>query len=338
MEQTLIQNFSGLYPLSADRALFPPGEPYDSGMLPVDNGHAIYWETCGNPNGKPVLVVHGGPGSGAGPTWRQYFNPANYRIVLFDQRGCGRSTPNAGLTAEGLLANDTQHLMADMESLRELLRIKRWMLFACSWGTTLSLAYAVTHPERVTELLLWSVVTTRKEEIDWLTWQMGHLFPQEMEAFLAPVQPMAAGGNIPLAYHRLLVSPDPAVHLPASEAWCAWEDRIVSLGNQVTASSRFSDDAFRLCFTRLVTNYFGNYAFLDDHYLTDNLWRIAHVPVILIRGRLDVSSQLSISWNLYRKLPLSDLYIIDDTGHGASQCTNALLVSAAEWFHSHSAV
>ncbi len=333
MEPALYQHFSRRYPLTADRPLYPVSAPHDAGILAVGHGHRIHWETCGNPDGKPVLVVHGGPGSGAGSGWPRYFNPDEYRVVLFDQRGCGQSTPNAGLTTEGLLANDTQHLIADMEQLREHLGIERWMLFACSWGTTLSLSYAVTHPERVTELILWSVVTTTKPEVDWLTWNMGHLFPQEFEDFLAPVGPLPVGGNIPLAYHRLLASPDPAIHLPACRAWCDWEDRIVSLGNRIERTPQFEDDAFRVCFARLVTLYFGNCAFQTDTYISSNLGKLAHVPVVLLRGRLDISSQLSVSWQLHKGLPLSDLYIVDDTGHGASQCTNGLLVSATEHFY-----
>ncbi|HET7305893.1 MAG TPA: alpha/beta fold hydrolase, partial [Segeticoccus sp.] len=221
-------------------------DPIDGGMLDVGDGHRIAWEVSGNPHGKPAVVLHGGPGSGAAPWWRGYFDPDRYRVVQFDQRGCGRSTPSAGEPAADLATNTTAHLVGDIERLRELLGVQRWLVLGGSWGSTLALAYAVEHPERVSELVLWALVTTRRFEVDWLTWGMGRLFPEEFAAFRAALPEGERDGNLPLAYHRLLMDPDPAVHLPASRAWTAWEDRIATLSGPVVSSERFEDDRFRL--------------------------------------------------------------------------------------------
>ena len=332
IDGTPVVHYTGLFDLKLDNTLLAEAPLVNSGMLDAGDGHSIYWEERGNPAGKPVLAVHGGPGSGASASWSRFHDPLAYRIILMDQRGCGRSTPNAGDTADALRCNTTQHLIADMEKLRKLLGIEKWMLFGGSWGTTLSLAYAVSHPERVSELLLWSVVTTRRCEVDWLTWQMGSVFPQEFERFLEPVRGTLEDGNIPLAYNRLLCSADPQVHVPASLAWCDWEDRIVSLGNSPEPDMRQVEERFRMCFTRLVTHYFGNNAFLDDDYITGNMERIGHIPMLMVRGRLDIAARLDIPWQLHRAHPLSDLYLIDDAGHGGADWMHRILVGAAEFF------
>lgn len=332
MSTTPVENYSNLFPLRLERVSYGDVRPYAAGRLEVGDGHWIYWETCGNPDGKPVLVVHGGPGSGATPYWRQFFNPELYRIILFDQRGCGRSQPNAGSTEKALLANTTKHLISDMEKIRTMLQVDKWMLFAGSWGSTLSLAYAVTHPNRVTELILWGVATTRKQEVDWLTWGMGHIFPQEFAELLSTAEGMMTDGNIPLAYNKLLTAPEPEIHMPASWAWCAWEDRIVNLGNRVRPSERYLNDRFRLCFARLVTHYFGNYAFLPDDYISGNLLNIKDTPMVMVRGRLDISSQLSIAWALHKQHPLSDLYLVGNSGHGGAEEMHRVLVGATDYF------
>lgn len=314
------------------RTAYPPVEAHDQGMLPVGDGHHIYWEVCGNPGGKPALVVHGGPGSGATPWWRTFFDPAMYRIVLFDQRNCGRSTPHASDPGVDLATNTTAHLMADMERLREHLGIERWLLFGGSWGSTLSLAYAVDHPERVTEMVLFAVVTTRRYEIEWLTRVIGGIFPAEWEEFVAGVPTRERDGNLAAAYQRLLSSPDPAVRDQASRRWCAWEDAIAGLEPDAAPSQRFQDSRFRLAFTRIVTHYFGNAGFLDDDAIVGHLDRIAHIPTVLVRGRMDIGSPLEAAWRLARELPNAELIVVDDAGHAGDDAMNAVLIAATDRF------
>ncbi len=327
-----MENKKQIYTLNLNQGLHDGILPYDQGMLDVGGGHSIYWEVCGNPQGKSVLVVHGGPGSGATSYWRQFFDPDRYRIILFDQRGCGRSIPHAGDTTQALKENTTMHLISDIEKIRALFNIDQWMLFAGSWGTTLALAYAVSLPNRVTELVMWAVVTTRKHEIDWLTWTMGELFPEEFENLLNFLPDIVSGGNIPLEYNRLLISSEPHIHMPASLSWCAWEDRIVTIGNTVIPSSRYQNDRFRLGFTRLVTHYFGHYAFLPDDFITSNVASLKNIPIIMVRGRLDIASPLSVVWKIHQSLPLSDLYLIDEAGHGGAESMHQILVGATDFF------
>lgn len=252
--------------------------------------------------------------------------------MLFDQRGCGRSTPHAGDTVEALRENTTAHLIGDMERLRKLFHIDQWMLFGGSWGSTLSLSYAVTHPERITQMILWGVVTTRKQEVSWITHTMGQLFPQEFETFTAMLPGLVPEDNIPLLYNRLLTDPDPAVHMPASHAWCAWEDRVITLQNNMTPSSRYADDRFRLGFTRLVTHYFGHFAFQSDDFIMGQLPRIERIPLIMVRGRMDISSPLANAWQIHRALPLSDLYVAENAGHGGADAMHQILLGAVEYF------
>ncbi|MET0525438.1 MAG: prolyl aminopeptidase [Nocardioides sp.] len=304
-------------------------EPHESGLLPVGDGQHVHWEVCGNPAGRPAVVLHGGPGSGAAPWWRRYFDPTRYRVVLLDQRGCGRSTPYAGEPVADLTTNTTGHLIADLELLREHLGIERWLVFGGSWGSTLGLAYAVEHPDRVTELVLWGVVTTRAFEVDWLTHQMGKVFPQEYDALLAALPEGEGEGNVPLAFNRLLMSPDPAVHDPAARAWCAWEDRLSTLSGTVSPSQRYEDPRFRLCFARLVTHYFGNHGFLPDDAIVGRLDRIAHLPAVLVRGRLDLPAPLRSAYEVARRLPRAEFHVVEDGGHGAG---DEVLVAATDRF------
>lgn len=320
------------YSLNLCQGLYNDIQPYDQGLLEVGGGHSVYWETCGNPKGKPVLVVHGGPGSGATAYWRRFFDPKRYNIILFDQRGCGRSIPHAGDTIEALKENTTAHLISDIEKIRTLFHIEKWMIFAGSWGTTLALAYAVSFSEHITELVMWAVVTTQKHEIDWLTWTMGELFPHEFENLLSLLPDTIVDGNIPLEYNRLLMSPDPKIHIPASIAWCAWEDRIATLGNMVVPSPRYQNDRFRLGFTRLVTHYFGHYAFLPDNFIIGKIENLRNIPIIMVRGRLDIASPLSSAWSIHQSLPLSDLYLIEDAGHGGAETMHLILVGATNYF------
>lgn len=299
-------------------------------MLDVGGGHRIYWEVCGNPDGKPAVVLHGGPGSGATPFWRQFFDPERYRVVLFDQRGCGRSAPHAGDDVAALRHNTTQHLIADMELLRQHLGIDRWLLFGASWGSTLGLAYAVEHPQRVSDLVLWAVVTTRAFEIEWLTRTMGHVYPYEFAEFLSALPEEERDGNVAAAFNRLLVSPDPAVHQPAAMAWCAWEDRLATLSGPVKRSPRYEDPRFRLGFARLVTRYFGSHGFLPDDGIVGRLDRIAHIPAFLLRGRLDITGPLSAAVEVARKLPHATLHIVEADAHGAGDDTVSRLIEVLD--------
>jgi proline iminopeptidase len=303
-------------------------EPYDHGMLEVGHGHRVYWEVCGNPAGKPAVVLHGGPGSGATAYWRHFFDPDVYRVVLFDQRGCGRSTPLASQTLAALEHNTTTDLIRDIEQLRELLGIDRWLLFGASWGSTLGLAYAVEHPERVSELVLWAVVTTRARDIEWLTHTMGQVYPAEFDALLELVPPSERDGNIPAAIHRLLRSPDPTLCDAAARAWCDWEDRIATLSGPVEPSPRTLDPGRRLGFARLVTHYFGSFAFLDDDAIVGRLDWIAHVPAYLVRGRLDIASPLRSAYDVAQALPLATLDVVEADAHGAGDDTRARLLAA----------
>ena len=303
----------------------PTLTPYDSGLLDVGDGQSVHWEVCGNPAGKPALVVHGGPGSGATAWWTQFFDPARYRVVLFDQRGCGRSTPHASEPDVDLSVNTTADLVADMEALRRSLGIERWLLLGGSWGSTLSLAYAVEHPERVSELVLWSVVTSRAYEVEWVTRTMGHLHPAEHERLLSLLPASERDGNIAAAYHRLLMSPDPAVHDAAARAWCAWEDRLATLSGPVQPSERYADPRFRLAFARLVTHYFGNAGFLDDDAILGRLGRLSGVPTVLVRGRLDIASPLSAAWEVARAMPWAELHVVEQDPHAPGDETLDLL-------------
>ncbi|MFI0405332.1 prolyl aminopeptidase [Actinomadura sp. 3N508] len=240
--------------------LYPQIEPHDHGMLDVGDGHRVYWETCGNPRGKPAVVLHGGPGSGCTPGWRRYFHPDLYRIVLFDQRGCGRSTPHAADPAADLTTNTTHHLLADLEHLRRHLRIDRWLIFGGSWGSTLGLAYAQAHPEHVSQIVLFSVVTTTRREIEWVTRDMGRIFPAEWARFRDGVPEADRDGDLADAYSRLLASPDATVREKAARDWCTWEDTHVATNPDHKPSPRFQDPTFRLAFARLVTHYWRHAA------------------------------------------------------------------------------
>ncbi|MEL7209591.1 MAG: alpha/beta fold hydrolase, partial [Actinomycetota bacterium] len=242
-------------------------EPIESGLLDVGDGHRIHWEVSGNPAGKPAVLIHGGPGSGAHPRHRRLFDPERYRIVQFDQRNCGRSTPPAAARHVDLSTNTTAHLISDLEALRRHLGVDRWLVWGGSWGTTLGLAYALDHPRSVTELVLASVVTTSAADVEWVTRTMGRIFPEEWEAFVTALPPPERSGNLARAYHRLLIDPDPAVHAPAARAWCRWEDVHVSLAGGPAANPRYDDPDFRLCFARLVTHYWANAAFLPEGQL-----------------------------------------------------------------------
>jgi proline iminopeptidase len=310
-------------------------EPFEHGMLDVGDGHTLYWEVSGDPAGKPVVGLHGGPGSGMNRRWRRYFDPAAYRIVLFDQRGTGRSTPHASDPATDLATNTTPHLLADIEALREHLRIDRWQVFGGSWGSTLGLAYADAHPERISELILFSVVATTHREVEWVTRDMGRVFPAEWAAFRDGVPPADRDGNLADAYARLLADPDPRVRDRAAGDWCAWEDTHVATAPGYRPDARFEDPAFRMVFARLVTHYWRHAAWLPDDILLRAADRLAGTPGVLVHGRLDVSGPADIAWRLAQAWPDATLVLIGDAGHGSGHVsmTDALVAATDRFAH-----
>jgi len=301
---------------SLTRDLYPDIEPHATGFLDGGDGHSIYWETSGNPDGKPAVTLHGGPGSGTTPFWRRLFDPERYRIVGLDQRGCGRSTPNAGDFEADLSTNTTHHLIADVERLREHLGIERWLVLGGSWGSTLALAYAERFPERVTELVVFAVTSTCPREVDWITRQMGRLFPEEWERCRAGVPEAERDGDLAAAYARLLADLDPAVRERAARDWCAWEDVHVSLasGNQHYLGRR--DPDFRMTFARLVTHYWSNAAWLEDGELVRNAHLLAGIPGLMVDGRLDVSGPPDIAWQISQGWPDAERLVVAGAGHG----------------------
>ncbi|MFI9836106.1 prolyl aminopeptidase [Nonomuraea sp. NPDC051941] len=309
--------------------MYSPIEAYDQGMLDVGDRNQVYWEVSGNPAGKPVLIVHGGPGGEFSANWRRFHDPEAYRIVLFHQRGCGRSTPNAGLPETDLSVNTTQHLIADMELLRAHLGIEKWQLVGASWGSTLSLAYAQRHPERVSEVILMAVTASRRKEIEWITRDVGRVFPQEWERFRDAVPEQDRDGNLAAAYARLLA--DPSTCEKAARDWCDWEDTHVSLDPQYQPNPRFQDPVFRMTFARLVTHYWGNDCFLPEKGdLVEQAHLLKGIPGVLVHGRLDVSGPLETAWELHKSWPGSELVVCGE-GHGGRDMV-AEVVAATDRF------
>ena len=296
--------------------LHPKNEPYEQGMLEVGDGNRIYWETCGNPRGKPAVVVHGGPGSGCLMWQRRLFDPAVYRIVLFDQRGCGRSTPHASDPDIDLGSNTTQNLIADMELLRQHLDVERWLVFGGSWGSTLALAYAEAHPDRVTEMILWGVTTGRRVECDWLfRGGVAVLFPQQWERLGAGVPAAERDGDVVEAYSRMLHDPDPEVRRRAALEWCMWESATPEWPPKAGLAERYADPDFALAFARLVTHYVCHDLFLEDGILLRNAGVLADIPGILVNGRFDLQAPISNAWELKRVWPRAELVIVENAGH-----------------------
>lgn len=297
------------------RSLYPEIEPYRSERLRVDDLHEIQLEESGNPEGTPVLFVHGGPGGGTEPKQRRYFDPERYRIILFDQRGCGRSTPHASLES-----NTTWHLVADMEAIREHLGLSRWMLFGGSWGSTLSLAYAVRHPERVTALVLRGIFLLRQREIAWF-YQEGasRIFPDAWEAYLAPI-PVAERSDLLAAYHRRLTADDPTTRIRAARAWSVWEGSTSRLLPDADLIARTGEDSFAIAFARIECHYFVNRGFLEsDGWLLTQAARLRGIPGIIVQGRYDVVCPMESAWALHRAWPEAELRIVPDAGHAASE-------------------
>lgn len=301
---------------SRDRlTAYPARELFNDGFLETGDGHSLYFAECGNPEGVPALIVHGGPGGGCNPAMRRFHDPRHYRIILLDQRGCGRSTPNASIDN-----NTTWHLVEDMERLRRHLGLARWQLFGGSWGSTLSLAYAVTHPERVTALVLRGIFLLRRQELAWF-YQNGcsALFPEAWEAFERAIPPDERGDMI-AAYYKRLTDPDPGVHLPAAEAWSVWEGSTLSLLEDPARVRSFANPAYALAFARIECHYFVNGGFFaEDGALLKQAHRLADIPGVMVHGRYDVVTPVRNAWDLKKVWPSAELRIVPDAGHAMTE-------------------
>jgi proline iminopeptidase len=296
------------------RRLYPPIESYDSGYLDVGDGHRLYWELCGNPKGKPAVFLHGGPGGGCTRDHRRLFDPARYNLLLFDQRGCGRSTPHASLEA-----NTIWHLVADIERFRKMLAFERWLVFGGSWGATLALAYAESFPERVSELVLRGIFTVRRSELRWL-YQEGAsaLFPDHWERFVTHI-PEAERGNLIAAYHKRLTSLDENEQRTAAKAWSAWEGAIVALLPNAQAAAQHADEAFALAFGRIEAHYFASGGFLEEGQLIRHAARLRGIPGTIVQGRYDVVTPAATAWDLHKAWPDARFHLVDNAGHASSE-------------------
>jgi len=313
------------------RGLYPPIEPFRTGFLRVSSVHEIYFEESGNPDGKPAVFLHGGPGGGTDPKMRTFFDPKVYRIVLFDQRGCGRSRPHANL-----VDNTTWHLVEDMEKLREHLGIKRWLVFGGSWGSTLALAYAETHPDQVTELVLRGIFLLRKWEIDWFYQRpdgAGALFPDLWEKYVATI-PEAERSDMVRAYYRRLTSDDPQTMRQAAKTWSIWEGATSFLRLNPDYVAKFQEDDYAAAFARIECHYFINNGFFETHnQLIEQVNRIRRIPAVIVQGRYDVVCPVKSAWDLHCAWPEADLRIVPDAGHSAFEPGNIHeLISATDRF------
>jgi proline iminopeptidase len=302
--------------MSSDRrTLYPEIQPYHTGRLKVSGAHELYYEESGNPQGKPVVFLHGGPGGGTEPKMRRYFDPARYRIILFDQRGCGKSTPFASLEQ-----NTTWDLVSDIESLRQECRVERWQVFGGSWGSTLALAYAETHAERVTELVLRGIFLVRREEFRWF-YQEGTswIFPDFWQEFVNHI-PLDERGDLLSAYYRRLTSADVSVQRAAAKVWSVWEGRTSRLIPDPELIARTGGDEFSYAFARIEAHYFVHDAWLTQgRGLLENVARIRHVPAVIVQGRYDVVCPVKSAWDLHAAWPESELVIVPDAGHSANE-------------------
>jgi proline iminopeptidase len=313
------------------RGLYPPVEPFRTGFLRVSDVHEIYFEESGNPDGKPAVFLHGGPGGGTDPKMRTFFNPQVYRIVLFDQRGCGKSRPYASL-----VDNTTWHLVEDMERLREHLGIKRWQVFGGSWGSTLALAYAETHPDRVTELVLRGIFLIRKWEIDWFYQRpdgAGALYPDLWQEYVATI-PEAERSDMVRAYYKRLTSDDPQVMREAAKAWAIWEGATSFLRLNPDYVAKFKEDDYAAAFARIECHYFINNGFFNtDSQLIENVGKIRKIPSVIVQGRYDVVCPVKSAWDLHCAWPEADLRIVPDAGHSAFEPGNTHeLITATDRF------
>ncbi|GAB3598405.1 prolyl aminopeptidase [Microbacterium tumbae] len=300
-------------------ALYPEIEPYDGGMLIAGDGQRIAWEVSGNPDGKPVVFLHGGPGGGTSAWHRRFFDPDKYRIVLFDQRGCGRSLPHVSAPDADLRFNTTAHLIADIELLRKNLGIESWQVFGGSWGSALALAYAQAHPDAVGELVLRGIFTLRREELEWF-YEGGAsaLFPDLWEGFIAPI-PVLERNRMLEAYHRRLFDPDPAVHLPAAIAWTTWEASTITLRPDAAVVAGMTEPEAALAFARIENHFFVNRGWLREGQLIEGVDAIRHIPAVIVQGRYDVCTPMMTAWDLHKAWPEAEFIVVDDAGHAASE-------------------
>ncbi len=315
-------------------SLYPPIEPYERGMLEVGDGNRVSWEVSGSPTGKPAVVLHGGPGQGCSSNMRRAFDPAVYRVVLFDQRGCGRSTPHASDPRTSLAVNTMDHLVGDMELLRAHLGIERWLVSGASFGATLALAYAERHPARVTEIVLSSITTSSRSEAEWLYGGAARFFPEAWEVFRAHVPEAAPeASSIIAAYARRLDAGSPDVRLAAARAWGAWEDAVLSLephAHESSYSQLPADDLLAL--VRICTHYLAHHAWLEEGALLRGAHRLAGIPGVMIHGRRDMSCPVATAWSLARAWPDSALIVLDDAGHLRAESKRLALLRAYERF------
>ena len=311
----------------AGQELYPSIEPYETGTLEPAPPHVLYWELSGNPEGKPVVFLHGGPGAGASPDHRRFFDPERYKTVIFDQRGAGRSTPLGDLTG-----NTTADLIADMERLREALGIEDWLVFGGSWGSTLALAYAQAHPERVTGLILRGIFLGRPQEIDWFLHGIRNFFPDVWRPF-AEHLPEAERGDLLAGYYKRLTDPDPAVHLPAARAWSRYEGACSTLLPSPETVAAFTDDSMALGLARIEAHYFINRLFLGEDALLGGLDRVRHIPAVIVHGRYDVICPVATADALHRAWPEADYQVIPEAGHSAMEpAIRAALIAATRKF------
>jgi proline iminopeptidase len=296
------------------RTFYPEIEAYESGYLDVGDGHTIYWERSGTRGAKPVVFLHGGPGGGFSPSHRRLFDPKLYDVMLFDQRGCGKSTPHASIDA-----NTTWHLVADIERLREMMGVDQWQVFGGSWGSTLALAYAEAHPERVSELVLRGIYLLTRAEMDWY-YQFGvsELFPDKWERFLAPI-PEAERGDMMAAYRRRLTSDDRAVQIEAALAWSQWEGQTITLLPEPSTSDVFGEDEFALAFARIENHYFTHKGWLDENQLLRDASRLKDIPGTIVHGRYDMPCPARFAWALHKAWPKADFHLIEGAGHAYSE-------------------
>ena len=296
------------------RTLYPPVEPYETGMLDVGDGHCVYYERVGTPGGKPAVFLHGGPGGGISPAHRQLFDPARCDVLLFDQRGCGRSTPHAGLEA-----NTTWHLVDDIERLRKIAGVERWLVFGGSWGSTLALAYAQKHPHRVSALVLRGIYTVTEAELRWY-YQFGvsEMFPDKWEKFQAPI-PEAERGDMIAAYHRLLTGDDRARQIEAAKAWSLWEGETITLLPDPAFSTAHGEDHFALAFARLENHYFTHRCWLEEGQLLRDAHRLHGIPGTIVHGRYDMPCPARFAWALHKAWPEADFHLIEGAGHAYSE-------------------
>ena len=311
------------------RTLYPEIEPYSTGFLKVSDLHTLYFEEVGNPKGKPIVFLHGGPGGGISANYRRYFNPQKWRVILFDQRGCGKSTPTAELKE-----NSTWDLVSDIEKLRTHLSIPKWAVFGGSWGSTLALSYSITHPDVCTQLYLRGIFLLRKKEIDWF-YQEGcsKIYPDAWEEYVKPI-PQAERGDFVQAFYKRLTSEDRDIRKNAAKAWSVWEGSTSKLIPESDMVTRFGEDDFADAFARIECHYFTNKGFFsEDNYLLNNVDKIRHIPTVIVQGRYDVVCPAESAWELHRAFPEAEFHLIADAGHSLSEkgITDKIIEYTDKW-------